>query len=81
MDRYYQLHPCRRSCRFGHENLQHFVRHKHQQAGNAIIAGENAISPYSIKSKTACDFCNLKLYVNSTHLTKIKLSTTYKRKT
>ena len=42
------------------EDLQHFVRRKHQQAGNAIIAGENAISPYRMKSKSACDFCNFK---------------------
>lgn len=42
------------------ENLQHFVRHKHQQAGNGIIAGETTISPYRLKSKTACDYCSFK---------------------
>ncbi|MFJ7649966.1 helicase-exonuclease AddAB subunit AddB [Lysinibacillus sp. NPDC097279] len=39
------------------KNLQHFVRRKHQEAGNGILAGDTAISPYKLKSKTACDYC------------------------
>lgn len=39
------------------KNIQHFVRRKHQEAGNGILAGDTAISPYKLKSKTACDYC------------------------
>lgn len=41
-------------------HLRQFVRYKHQQAGNGIVAGETAISPYRLKQKTACDYCNFK---------------------
>ncbi|MEK5230835.1 helicase-exonuclease AddAB subunit AddB [Lysinibacillus sp. FSL K6-0232] len=39
------------------KNLQHFVRRKHQEAGNGILAGDTDISPYKLKTKTACDYC------------------------
>ncbi|WP_107947335.1 helicase-exonuclease AddAB subunit AddB [Lysinibacillus parviboronicapiens] len=39
------------------KNIQHFVRRKHQEAGNGILAGDTAISPYKLKTKTACDYC------------------------
>ncbi|MFJ7735935.1 helicase-exonuclease AddAB subunit AddB [Lysinibacillus sp. NPDC097287] len=39
------------------KNIQHFVRQKHKEAGNGILAGDTAISPYKLKSKTACDYC------------------------
>jgi len=39
------------------KRLQHFVRRKHQEAGNGILSGDTAISPYKLKSKTACDYC------------------------
>lgn len=41
-------------------NLKKFVRRKHQQAGNGIVAGETSISPYRLKQKTACDYCSFK---------------------
>ncbi|GLC87763.1 helicase-exonuclease AddAB subunit AddB [Lysinibacillus piscis] len=39
------------------QNLQRFVRRKHQEAGNGILAGDTSISPYKLKTKTACDYC------------------------
>jgi len=39
------------------KKLQHFVRRKHQEAGNGILSGDTAISPYKLKAKTACDYC------------------------
>ncbi|KGR80578.1 helicase-exonuclease AddAB subunit AddB [Ureibacillus manganicus] len=42
------------------QNLQQFVRKKHQEAGNGILSGETSIRPYKLKSKTACDFCSFK---------------------
>lgn len=41
-------------------NLKHFVRAKHQEAGNAILSGDTAIRPYRLKGKTACDYCSFK---------------------
>lgn len=40
--------------------IQQFVRHKHEEAGNKILAGDTAISPYRLKNRTACDYCNFK---------------------
>ena len=39
------------------QNIQHFVRKKHKEAGMGILAGDTAISPYKLKAKTACDYC------------------------
>ncbi|WP_019414451.1 helicase-exonuclease AddAB subunit AddB [Paenisporosarcina sp. TG20] len=41
-------------------NLRTFVRTKHQQAGDGMLAGETSVSPYRIKDKTACDYCNFR---------------------
>lgn len=40
--------------------LQQFVMNKHRQAGDAIYTGTTAIEPFSLKTKTACDFCEYK---------------------
>lgn len=39
------------------EDLRTFVRKKHQEAGEGILAGHTEISPYRLKQKTACDYC------------------------
>lgn len=39
------------------EDLRTFVRKKHQEAGEGILAGDTKISPYRLKQKTACDYC------------------------
>lgn len=40
------------------DNLRTFVRHKHQQAGEGMLAGDTRVLPYQKKSKTACDYCS-----------------------
>lgn len=40
--------------------LQQFVMNKHRQAGDAIYTGTTAIEPFSLKTKTACDYCEYK---------------------
>lgn len=45
---------------FDMQNLQKYVRQKHQEAGNGIISGDTSIRPYKLKNKTACDFCSFK---------------------
>ncbi len=39
-------------------NLRSFVRTKHQQAGDGMLAGDTRVFPYRMKDKTACDYCN-----------------------
>ena len=39
-------------------NLRSFVRTKHQQAGDGMLAGDTRVFPYRMKGKTACDYCN-----------------------
>ncbi|PUB17876.1 helicase-exonuclease AddAB subunit AddB [Paenisporosarcina sp. OV554] len=39
-------------------NLRSFVRAKHQQAGDGMLAGDTRVLPYRMKDKTACDYCN-----------------------
>ncbi|ETT87833.1 helicase-exonuclease AddAB subunit AddB [Viridibacillus sp. FSL R5-0477] len=41
-------------------HLRNFVRHKHQQAGEGILAGHTDISPYRMKTRTACEYCSFK---------------------
>lgn len=40
--------------------LQQFVMNKHRQAGDGIYTGTTAIEPFSLKAKTACDYCEYK---------------------
>ena len=40
------------------ENIRTFVRQKHQQAGDGMLAGDTRVLPYQIKDKTACDYCS-----------------------
>ncbi len=40
--------------------LRHFVSDKTKQAVDEIAAGNAAISPYTLKGKTACDYCPYK---------------------
>nr|WP_106783804.1 helicase-exonuclease AddAB subunit AddB [Lysinibacillus timonensis] len=42
------------------DNLQHYVRSKHKEAGDGILSGEISIHPYKLKNKTACDYCSFK---------------------
>ncbi|MGE6487668.1 helicase-exonuclease AddAB subunit AddB [Paenisporosarcina sp. NPDC076898] len=42
------------------ENLRTFVRKKHQQAGDGMLAGDTRVLPYRMKDKTACDYCNFR---------------------
>ncbi|WP_075617287.1 helicase-exonuclease AddAB subunit AddB [Paenisporosarcina indica] len=41
-------------------NLRTFVRHKHQQAGDGMLAGDTRVLPYQKKNKTACDYCSFR---------------------
>ncbi|WP_223592898.1 helicase-exonuclease AddAB subunit AddB [Neobacillus bataviensis] len=41
-------------------NLKNHVRELYQKTGNAIIDGENGITPYKLKDKTPCTFCAYK---------------------
>ncbi|MCZ8536593.1 helicase-exonuclease AddAB subunit AddB [Paenisporosarcina quisquiliarum] len=41
-------------------NLRTFVRKKHQQAGDGMLAGDTRVLPYRMKDKTACDYCNFR---------------------
>ena len=41
-------------------NLRTFVRQKHQQAGEGMLAGDTRVLPYHIKDKTACDHCSFR---------------------
>ena len=40
------------------ETIRHFVRHKHQKAGNGILDGDTQITPYKVKDDTPCQFCS-----------------------
>lgn len=41
-------------------NLRTFVRGKHQQAGDGMLAGDTRVLPYRMKDKTACDYCSFR---------------------
>ena len=38
--------------------IRHFVRSKHQNAGNGILEGNTSITPYKVKEDTPCQFCS-----------------------
>ncbi len=38
--------------------VRRFVRNKHQNAGNGILAGDTSITPYKLKEDTPCQFCS-----------------------
>jgi len=40
------------------QTLRTFVRKKHQQAGDGMLAGDTRVLPYRMKDKTACDYCS-----------------------
>ena len=40
--------------------VQQYVRKKHQEAGNGILAGNTSIEPFRLKDKTACTYCQYK---------------------
>ncbi|WKA49980.1 helicase-exonuclease AddAB subunit AddB [Planococcus liqunii] len=40
------------------EMIRHFVRNKHQKAGNGILDGDTEITPYKVKEDTPCQFCS-----------------------
>ncbi|OCS87451.1 helicase-exonuclease AddAB subunit AddB [Caryophanon tenue] len=40
--------------------VQQYVRKKHMEAGNGILAGKTDITPYRLKDKTACTYCQFK---------------------
>lgn len=40
------------------ETIRHFVRNKHQKAGNGILDGDTQITPYKVKDDTPCQFCS-----------------------
>ncbi|MDN7244426.1 helicase-exonuclease AddAB subunit AddB [Planococcus shenhongbingii] len=40
------------------EMIRHFVRNKHQKAGNGILDGDTQITPYKVKEDTPCQFCS-----------------------
>ncbi|ALS76670.1 helicase-exonuclease AddAB subunit AddB [Planococcus rifietoensis] len=42
------------------ETIRKFVRKKHQGAGNGILDGNTAVSPYRLKDDTPCQFCNFR---------------------
>ncbi|GEK33647.1 helicase-exonuclease AddAB subunit AddB [Kurthia sibirica] len=39
------------------DDLRLFIRQKHREAGQGILDGHTAISPYRMKQRTACDYC------------------------
>lgn len=40
--------------------VQQYVRKKHTEAGNGILAGKTDIEPFRLKDKTACTYCQYK---------------------
>lgn len=40
--------------------VQRYVRKKHKEAGDGILAGDTSIEPYRLKDKTACTYCQYK---------------------
>lgn len=38
--------------------IRKFVRHRHQQAGDGMLAGDTRVYPYKLKDKMPCQFCS-----------------------
>ncbi|WP_432357646.1 helicase-exonuclease AddAB subunit AddB [Sporosarcina sp. UB5] len=38
--------------------VRKFVRHRHQQAGDGMLAGDTRVYPYRLKDKMPCEYCS-----------------------
>lgn len=40
------------------QTVRKFVRHRHQQAGDGMLAGDTRVYPYKLKDRMPCQFCS-----------------------
>lgn len=40
------------------QTVRKFVKHRHQQAGDGMLAGDTRVFPYKLKDKMPCQFCS-----------------------